>query len=234
VSFVPKGVIWDVDGTLIDSGHAHWESWRVIFAEEGMPDLSYETFLSWFGRRNDDIMREHFRDILPFDEAMALALRKESHYLEGLRAEGTPIPPGVQEWLERLAGAGWKLGIGTSAPRENIEIILEQSGWVDTFDAVVTREDVRHGKPDPEVFLTAAARMGVDPDRAIVVEDAAAGVLGAHRAGMRSIGVGTHYNELGAMLAVPTLDLLPVDTFDRLLTEPVPGVDPAWIQAAHE
>jgi beta-phosphoglucomutase len=230
----PKGVIWDVDGTLIDSGHAHWESWRVIFAEERMPDLPYETFLTWFGRRNDDIMREHFRGTLTFDEAMALAIRKERHYLDGLRAEPTPIPPGVQDWLDRLAADGWKLGIGTSAPRENIEIILDQSGWLETFDAVVTKDEVQRGKPDPEVFLTAAARMGVDPSRAIVIEDSAHGVLGAHRGGMRSIGVGPHHAGLGAMLAVPTLDLLLPDAFDRLLEEPVPNVDPAWVRAVGE
>jgi beta-phosphoglucomutase len=230
----PKGVIWDVDGTLIDSGHAHWQSWRVILADADMDDLPYETFVTWFGRRNDDIMREHFRGTLSFEEAMVLARRKEAHYLEGLRADGTPIPPGVQHWLDRLAAAGWKLGIGTSAPMQNIEIILEQSGWLDTFDAIVTKDDVRHGKPNPEVFLKAAARMGVSPERAIVIEDSAHGVLGAHRAGMRSIGVGIHHDELGAMLAVPTLDLLPHDAFDRLLDEPVPSVDPAWIQTPAE
>jgi beta-phosphoglucomutase-like phosphatase (HAD superfamily) len=86
----------------------------------------------------------------------------------------------------------------------------------------MSRETVRDGKPHPEVFLTAAARLGVDPSRAIVVEDAAAGVLGAHRAGMRTIGVGTHYSEIGAMVAVPTLDLLADDAFDLLLEQPLP------------
>ena len=220
----PKAVIWDVDGTLIDSAHAHWQSWRAIFAEEGLPDLDEATFVTWFGRRNDDIMREHFRGRLAFEEAMALALRKEAHYLDGLRAEGALVPPGVNMWLDRLAADGWKLGIGTSAPRENIEIILDHAGWIDRFDAIVTKDDVRHGKPDPEVFLTAAARLGVDPARAIVVEDAEAGILGVHRAGMRTIGVGLRHAALGAMRSVPTLDLLPRDAFDRLLEQPVPEV----------
>ena len=220
----PKAVIWDVDGTLIDSAHAHWQSWRVIFAEEGLPDLDEATFVAWFGRRNDDIMREHFRGRLAFEEAMALALRKEAHYLDRLRSEGALVPPGVNMWLDRLAADGWKLGIGTSAPRENIEIILHHAGWIDRFDAIVTKDDVRHGKPDPEVFLTAAARLGVDPSRAIVVEDAEAGILGAHRAGMRTIGVGLRHAEVGAMLSVPTLDQLPRDAFDRLLESPVPEV----------
>jgi beta-phosphoglucomutase len=226
VTYPPKAVIWDVDGTLIDSAHAHWQSWRVIFAEAGLPDLDEATFVTWFGRRNDDIMREHFQGQLTFEDAMALALRKEAHYLDGLRADGALVPPGVNAWLDRLAANGWKLGIGTSAPLENIEIILAHAGWLDRFDAIVTKDDVRHGKPDPEVFLTASTRLGVDPSRAIVVEDAEAGILGAHRAGMRTIGVGPRHTALGAMRSVPTLDLLPYDVFDRLLEKPVPEVTP--------
>jgi beta-phosphoglucomutase len=88
---------------------------------------------------------------------------------------------------------------------------------------VIGREDVSAGKPDPEVFLTSAARLGVDPSRAIVVEDAAAGIVGAHRAGMRTIGVGPHHAELGAMISVPALDRLPADAFDALLNRPLPA-----------
>lgn len=157
---------------------------------------------------------------------MAIADRKEAHYREGLARTASVIQPGVNEWLARLAADGWKLGIGSSAAAPNLEIILEQAGWNETFGAVLSREDVRDGKPHPEVFLTAAARLGVDPDRTIVVEDAAAGILGAHRAGMRTIGVGTHYNEIGAMVAVPSLELLAPDAFDQLLLQPVPTVDP--------
>ncbi len=216
-------MIWDMDGTLIDSGNAHWTSWRAIFSEAGYPDLDHATFLTWFGRRNDDIIREHFGPDIPLEEAMRLAHLKEEHYREGLLATPTPIPPGVNDWLDRLEGEGWALGIGTSAPAHNIGVILDQAGWTGRFGAIVTREDVSRGKPDPEVFLTAASQLGVDPGRAIVVEDAAAGVLGAHRAGMRTIGVGIGYATLGAMLATPTLDLLPDDAFDRLLELPVPA-----------
>ena len=218
----PKAVIWDVDGTLIDSGNAHWQSWRVIFQQEGYADIDYATFISWFGRRNEEILREHFGADVTDEFIDRLAETKEAHYREGLRLEPTPILPGVNDWLERLAADGWELGIGSSAATLNLEIILAQSGWTERFGAVVAREDVRVGKPDPEVYLTAAAQLGVDPSRAIVIEDAAAGVLGAHRAGMRTIGVGTHHRELGAMISVPSLDLLAVDAFDALLAQPLP------------
>lgn len=226
MSTAPKAVIWDVDGTLIDSGDAHWQSWQAIFADHQLPDLDYPTFISWFGRRNDDILAERFPDTTE-DWRTEIADLKEAHYRDGLAVQDSIIQPGVNEWLMKLAADGWKLGIGSSAAAPNLVIILRQAGWNDVFGAVLSREDVRDGKPHPEVFLTAAARLGVDPDRAIVVEDAAAGILGAHRAGMRTIGVGTHYNEIGAMVAVPSLELLAPDAFDQLLLQPVPDVEPA-------
>jgi beta-phosphoglucomutase len=218
-----KAVIWDVDGTLIDSSDAHWQSWRVIFGQEGYPDLDYPTFISWFGRRNDDILREHFGPDIPWETLERIAELKESHYRDGLRQQASLLMPGVADWLERLSAGGWQLGIASSAANPNLEIIIEQAGWSERFGAVLGKDDVRIGKPDPEVFLTTAARLGVDPSRAIVVEDAAAGVLGAHRAGMRTIGVGPHHHELGAMVSVPTLDLLPADAFETLLEQPLPA-----------
>lgn len=225
MSMEPKAVIWDVDGTLIDSGDAHWQSWRATFAAHNLPDLDYATFITWFGRRNDDILHERFPDATA-KWMMEIADAKEAHYRQGLVATPSVIQPGVEAWLVRLAQDGWKLGIGSSAAAPNLEIILRQAGWNDTFGTVLSREDVSDGKPHPEVFLTAAARLGVAPHRAIVVEDAAAGILGAHRASMRTIGVGTHYDTIGAMVAVPTLDMLAPDAFDQLLEQPVPEVEP--------
>jgi beta-phosphoglucomutase len=225
VSTLPKAVIWDVDGTLIDSGDAHWQSWRAIFAEDGLDDLNYETFIAWFGRRNDDILQERFPEATQIWR-MEIADRKEAHYREGLADAPSVVQPGVDAWLARLAADGWRLGIGSSAAAPNLKIILDHAGWTETFGVVLSREDVQDGKPHPEVFLTAAERLGVHPTRTIVVEDAAAGILGAHRGGMRTIGVGTHYNEIGAMVAVSSLELLAADAFDQLLLQPVPVVVP--------
>jgi beta-phosphoglucomutase len=216
-----RAVIWDVDGTLIDSSDAHWHSWRAIFQQEGYPDIDHATHLAWFGRRNEEILREYFGPDATEEMIFRIAEMKEAHYREGLKLGPTPVLPGVNDWLTWLAAEGWKLGISSSAATRNLEIILPQSGWSETFGAVVAREDVRKGKPDPEVFLIAAARLGVDPARAIVIEDAAAGVLGAHRAGMRTIGVGAHHADLGAMLSVSSLDQLPGDAFDALLAQPM-------------
>lgn len=223
----PRAVIWDVDGTLIDSADAHLLSWGEIFRREGYPEIERETFNRWFGRRNEEVLREHFGAGVDEAELIRVGDAKEAHYRAALEADagGVVLLPGVEEWLDYLAESGWLLGIGSSAPRENLDLILDVTGLALHFDAVVGREDVRHGKPDPEVFLTAASRLGVDPSRAIVVEDAAAGILAAHRAGMRTVGVGPRHATLGAMVSVATLDDLPDDAFDALLEESAPAAD---------
>jgi beta-phosphoglucomutase len=125
--------------------------------------------------------------------------------------------PGVASWLHRLHAQGWLQAIASSAPRPNIEVVLEALGAAHCFQEIVSAEDVRRGKPDPEVYLMAASRVAASPERCIVVEDAVAGVEGARRAGMRSIGVSHNGKHLPADIVVQSLDLLDSDAFDELL-----------------
>ena len=129
--------------------------------------------------------------------------------------------PGVANWLRRLHEEGWQQAIASSAPRANIEVVLEALSAGYFFRAIVSAEDVHRGKPDPEVFLTAAARVGALPDRCIVVEDAIAGVEGARNAGMRSIGISHDGKHLPADIVVQSVALLDSDAFDKL----VPDID---------
>ena len=113
--------------------------------------------------------------------------------------------------------------MASSAPRLNIEAVLEALDLAERFDAIVAAEDVVRGKPEPDVFLTAAERVGVPPARCVVVEDAPAGIEAAHRAGMRVIGVGRSHAVLRADRVVATLDELEPDAFSRLLRQPAAG-----------
>jgi beta-phosphoglucomutase len=119
--------------------------------------------------------------------------------------------------VDRLHEQGWLQAIASAAPRPNIEVVLDALGAAHFFQGIVSAEDVRRGKPDPAVYLIAASRLGVSPDRCIVVEDAAAGIEGARRAGMRSIGVSQNGKHLAADVEVASLDLLDPDAFDTLL-----------------
>lgn len=211
-----KAVLWDMDGTLIDSGDYHWVTWRDALAAENY-DLTREQFAATFGQRNDTILRAYFGEDLPLSEVDRIGGAKEERYREMVRAGKITLLPGVREWLARLRADGWRQAIASSAPLLNIEALLETLGLAPYFEAITSAEDVERGKPDPQVFLIAAHKLSVSPSRSIVVEDAPAGIEGARRAGMRSIGVLTTQPRLEADLVIDRLDRLPPDAFETLL-----------------
>lgn len=180
------GVIFDMDGVLVDSYQAHFESWRMIAAEEGLT-ITEKQFAATFGRTSREIIAAWWGQGLTEEEIRALDDRKEAAYRQIL-ANDFPAMSGVKELLERLHAAGMALAIGSSGPPENIEVILDHLQARSIFQAVVSGADVTRGKPDPQVFLKAAQRLGIPPDRCVVVEDAPLGVDAAHGAGAAAIG----------------------------------------------
>jgi HAD superfamily hydrolase (TIGR01509 family) len=209
-----------MDGTLIDSEEFHWISWRDTMAKEGVA-ISHEEFLASFGRRNDAILPQWLGAAATPEHIERVGNAKEEMYRDLFRTKGMPPLPGVARWLQELHERGWLQAIASAAPRPNVDAILKALGAADYFQAIVSAEDVHIGKPDPEVYLVAAARAGASPDRCIVVEDAVAGIEGARRAGMRSIGVGPNWQHLAADVAVPSLGLLDPDAFDRLVASAI-------------
>jgi beta-phosphoglucomutase len=180
-------VIFDVDGVLTDSYAAHFQSWQRMFGEIGV-EFSDEQFRSTFGRTNRDIFAELYSGEMSEERSRALGDRKEQLYREIIGANFTPLP-GAVELIDSLAAAGFKLAVGSSGPPENIALTLEKLARADRFTAAATGADVERGKPDPQVFLIAAQRLGVPPERCAVIEDAPQGVEAANRAGMTSIAV---------------------------------------------
>jgi beta-phosphoglucomutase family hydrolase len=211
-----RAVLWDMDGTLIDSEEFHWESWRQTMANEGLP-ITREKFLASFGQRNDSILQLWLGPSASAERMEAIANGKERLYRTLIRKHGIAPLPGVADWVSRLSREGWFQVVASSAPSANIKAVLEALNAAEHFQGVVSAEDVRRGKPDPEVFLTAAARVNVEPARCIVVEDAVAGVEAARNAGMRSIGVSRNGKLLAANIVVKSLDQLDPGTFDALV-----------------
>ena len=210
-------VLWDLDGTLVDSAEFHWLSWRDTLAAEGH-QITYEQFLDSFGQRNDRILPRWLGPDTAADRIQRIGDAKEAEYRRLALERGLIPLPGAAEWVTRLHAQGWKQAIASSAPRQNVEVMLRAMRLDHDFDAIVAAEDVTAGKPDPQVFLAAAARLGVSPSACIVVEDAAAGIEAARRAGMRSIGVSRH-ERLNADVVVASLSELPEDVFERLSRE---------------
>jgi beta-phosphoglucomutase len=213
----PGGVLWDLDGTLIDSSELHYEAWAEVMRELGRP-LDRAVFAQSFGSRNDRILRELLQVSGSDAEIRSLSERKEQLYRDHVRTRGAALLPGAAGWLGRLKLAGWRQALATSAPRENIDATLEPLGLRQHFDVIVSADDVGRGKPDPLVFLTAARQLGLPPARCVVVEDAPAGLEGARRAGMASIGVlSAHHASLDADLVVASLDAIAPGAFEALV-----------------
>lgn len=205
-----------MDGTLIDSAEYHWLTWRDALAEEGVT-LSRDDFNSWFGSRNDRILARYFGESITAGEVQRIGGRKEERYRAMVRERGVEALPGVREWLTRLHEAGWRQAVASSAPPANIEVLIETLGLAHVFQATVYAEEVPRGKPNPDVFLEAARRLGVPPHRAVVVEDAPFGVEAGRRGGMRTVGIAGLHGSLDADVLIASMADLPLDTFDRLV-----------------
>lgn len=210
-----RAVLWDMDGTLIDSEEFHWIAWRDTLAIHGVV-ITREQFLSSFGQRNDSILPRWLGPNASPERIERIANAKEQLYRELICRNGISPLPGVEKWLHRLHQQGWLQAIASAAPRANIEAVLEALSK-QAFQAIVSAEDVERSKPDPEVYLTAASRVGVSPGKCVVVEDASAGIEAAHRAGMKSIGVNRNRTQLAADIVVQSLELLEPDAFGILL-----------------
>ena len=209
-----RGVLWDLDGTLVDSEEFHWLAWKQTMEAEGVP-VTYDDFVYTFGWRNDAILPRWLGERATPAEMTRIADAKEECYRALVRGGGLVALPGAAEWVARLRDAGWKQSIASSAPRANVVAVLEAIGL--QFDAMVGAEDVVHGKPAPDVFLAAAAKLGADPANCVVVEDADAGVEAGRRAGAHTIGISRGGKARAAHLVVGCLTEIPLDAFDTLL-----------------
>ncbi|NBR70444.1 MAG: HAD family phosphatase [Verrucomicrobia bacterium] len=182
--------IFDWDGVILDSSKHHEESWERLAKEEGKI-LPEGHFLRGFGRRNVEIMRDLLQWSDDLQEIQRLSLRKEELYREVVEDWGIQSLPGVRTWLERLEQAGIPCAIGSSTEQKNVQLGLRLLGLESFFQTAVTAEHVQRGKPAPDVFLQAAEKVGIDPRRCVVFEDAPSGVAAARAAGMKVVGVTT-------------------------------------------
>ena len=208
------GVIFDVDGVLVDSGAAHAASWRCV-AEQHAIHVSDEEFKRTFGQPSRDIIRILWGPGVDDEQVARLDDEKEAAYRR-LITGAVPLMPGVHEAVRALRDAGLVLAVASSGPQANVELVLREGDLGQYFDAVVTGFDVERGKPAPDCFLLAADRAGIDPRACVVVEDAPVGIEAARAARMQAIGfVGTHpaarLAAAGAALTVERLcDITPV------------------------
>lgn len=215
--------IFDLDGTLVDTCALHGRAWANLAHSLSLP-MDRAFFLEHFGRRNEPIiaaLHERAGHAAPCAaRTHELAERKEEEF-RAMLAQDFPAMPGAHALLEALRRDGWALAVGSSAPPTNVDAHIDGLGCRSMLDAVVTGACVPRGKPDPDVFLLAAERLGVPASRCIVVEDAVPGIVAAHRAGMACVALcseGHTHSELAAAdLVIDSLDEIGPDALRVLL-----------------
>lgn len=217
-SVTSNAVIWDMDGVIADTAPFHFRAWRALATENGVP-FTEDDFRRGFGRRNPEILEGLLGRELSSEEIRALSQRKEDLFRQ-LIAGKIAAFPGALELMRALCAGRVNQALATSTPIENVDLILGTLGIADCFGAVVADKDVARGKPDPQAFLLAAERLGVSPERCVVIEDAVDGVKAAKSAGMKCIAVtNTHPRERLAQadLVVDSLVEVSVQTIVNML-----------------
>lgn len=212
-----QGVLWDMDGVLVDTGEFHYQSWKEVLDEHDLP-FSHEFFRQTFGMNNAGILARLLGEALTDELLAEISDQKEERFRELIRGRAQALP-GVVAWLARLREAGFRQGIASSAPPANIDALVDELGLRGYFDVIGSGADIP-AKPDPALFLEVARRLDVPPVHCIVVEDAVAGVEAAKRAGMNCIAVTTtNPAEVlqAADMVVASLDDLPEDVFQSFL-----------------
>jgi beta-phosphoglucomutase len=222
---LPFAVLWDLDGTLVDTKEFHYQSWKLALPEFGVA-FPADRFQRSFGMNNAGVLEVFLGRPVEPELLATISERKEILFRELLHGNVQALP-GVRAWLDRLQDWGARQAVASSAPPANIDIMLGELGLAPYFDAIVSGYELP-SKPDPAVFLRAAEQVGVAPRDCIVMEDATAGVAAARSAGMRCIAVAST-NPAAALheadLVIERWDQLDEAGFLRLLSAAYLRVD---------
>jgi len=182
-----QGIIWDLDGVIVDSAPFHFEAWREFTAAKGK-EFIHKDFRKVFGMRNEDILVYIFGEKLEPGLLKTWSDEKEERFRQLIQSKVKPFP-GALKLVGNLHAVGYKQAVASSTPLKNIHLILRALTIADFFDAIISGEEVARGKPDPEAFLRAAMCMALVPDTCLVIEDSVAGIAAAKKAGMRAIAI---------------------------------------------
>ena len=188
-----KGVLFDMDGVLVNNLEVHRAAFAEFFRRYGV-ERSFEELSRIFGKGNDDIMGE----LMPREVVERVGIRELGHEKEAIYREiyaPTITPqPGLLTFLDECEAEGLKCAVGSSGYRANVDFVLDKCNIERYFDYAVAGDEVTRCKPDPEIYLTAAAKLGLRADECVVFEDAEAGIEAAKRAGMRVVALATTFN----------------------------------------
>ncbi len=193
-----QAAIWDMDGTLVDSEELHFQAWQAVMATCGI-DYAREEFLADFGKTSATVFREYLGTDIDRNRLHQLVQHKANMFRAAMPGI-LQLRPGAVQWLTDFAHAGMYQVIASSAPMPSIAAVVQELQIGDFFTAILSGVHLPRSKPDPALFLQAAAAVGVAPAACVVLEDSVFGIEAARRAGIASLAVGPHAQGLDTTL----------------------------------
>lgn len=181
-----SAVIFDMDGLMFDTERLSLEAWRAVAKKEGF-EMKDDILIATVGRNARDtgiMMKQCYGETFPYEE---LREQSEAYMRDFIISNGMPIKKGLLELLEFLKSRGIKTAVATSTVKEFAEENIKSCSLLDRFDHITCGDEVEKGKPEPDIFLLAAKKLGCKPEECIVLEDSENGIRGAHKAGMKPI-----------------------------------------------
>jgi len=188
----PDAVIFDMDGVLVDSNPFHLTNWSGYLRKRGVPfdpELLPKQIL---GQRNDTALRSFFGPNLTREQSRRMSEEIEANFREIFRWHAKP-PPGLMPLIEECRHAAIPMAVATSAMKKNVDLVVETLRLESYFQLIVDGDQVARPKPDPEIYLRAAQRLGVQPSRVVAFEDSFVGIEAAHLAGMKCVAVASTF-----------------------------------------
>ncbi len=189
-----KAVIFDMDGVLADDEAQDFLAWKDIFAEYNQI-LTRKKYASFLGLRGQEILSQYLNSSIGPDETARIIEKKEDYFIKESKKNKLKSPAGLHELLKMLQANKIKIGVGTSAPKSKTRFILKEIGVENFMSVVIMAEDVKAGKPNPEVYLKVAEKLNVLPQECVVFEDAPNGIKAAKNAGMKCVAITTTHNK---------------------------------------
>jgi beta-phosphoglucomutase len=218
-----------MDGVLVDSNPFHLEKWIELLSRYGIPFDRERLPAQVLGQRNDVALRRFFGTQLSREERRRMSEELEARFREAFRPHARPLP-GLMALLEECGRAGIAMAVASSAMRKNVEFVVETLELAPCFRALVSGDEVSRPKPDPEIYLAAAERLGVRPMDAVAFEDSFIGIAAAKRAGMKCVAIASSFpferlrDEAGADCVVRSFEAVTLARLRQLFGAASPGI----------
>lgn len=210
---LPAAAIFDMDGVLVNSNPYHVEKWIEYLKEKGVSFVEEEVPQKILGMHNDDAFRAYFGDSMSQEELREEGEALEAQFREVFRPHAQPMP-GVVALLDELRSASIPMAVASSGIRSNVEFVAEVLGIRPFFQFLITGDDVSAHKPDPEIYLTAAAKLGAAPGQCVAFEDSFPGIGAVKNAGMKCVAIASTF-PIADLQSKTEADLI-VKGFDEL------------------